>query len=126
MLLDSNIIIYASRSAHADLRHFIAQHGLAVSVISVVEVLGYHGLTHYDRLLFEEFFAASKQLPVSDPVIARAVALRQEQRMALGDALIAATAIVNGLALLTHNVRDFKNIAGLVVVDPLEVIPQSE
>ncbi|MBA3483272.1 MAG: type II toxin-antitoxin system VapC family toxin [Pirellulales bacterium] len=120
MLLDSNLIIYASQAAFADLRDFIAKRGPAVSVISVVEVLGYHSLSDVDRNLFEAFFATSKLLPISDAVIAQAVQLRQNHRMSLGDSLIAATAVVHGLTLLTHNVRDFANVPGLVIIDPLQ------
>jgi predicted nucleic acid-binding protein len=39
--------------------------------------------------------------------------------MSLGDALIAATAIVHRLTLVTHNVTDFDWIDGLIVLDPL-------
>lgn len=45
MLLDSNIIIYATKPEYTELRQFIAQHTPAISVISYVEVLGYHKLT---------------------------------------------------------------------------------
>ena len=37
------------------------------------------------------------------------------------DTLIAATAIVNGLTIVTRNVRDFKDIAGLSVFNPWDV-----
>jgi len=49
VLLDSNIIIYAARPEHQALRRFIAEHAPAVSVVSYVEVLGYHRLTEQDR-----------------------------------------------------------------------------
>ena len=51
MLLDSNIIIYASQPPHAALRQFIATHAPAVSVVSYVEVLGYHRLRDQERLM---------------------------------------------------------------------------
>ena len=51
-------------------------------------------------------------------VAERAVALRQKQKMGLGDAIIAATALVHGLTLVTRNVDDFKHIAGLEVQNP--------
>jgi len=38
---------------------------------------------------------------------------RREHRLALPDALIAATALEHGLALLTRNVRHFEPVAGL-------------
>jgi hypothetical protein len=42
MLLDSNIIIYASQPEYPLLRQFIAEQSPAVSALSYVEVLGYH------------------------------------------------------------------------------------
>jgi predicted nucleic acid-binding protein len=118
-MLDSNLIIYAARPEYPGLRRLIAARSPAVSSISVVEVLGYHKLSHDDRLHFEAFFAAAKILPVSDAVVAQAVTLRQSRKMSLGDALIASTAIVFGRELLTHNLKDFTGVPGLVVSDPL-------
>ena len=55
----------------------------------------------------------------ADIVVAeRAVVLRQERRMGLGDAIIAATALVHGLTLVTRNVDDFKHVAGLKLMNP--------
>jgi predicted nucleic acid-binding protein len=119
MLIDSNIIIYAAKPEHADLRRLIAEHGPAVSAISVVEVLGYHRLTDAERKYFENFFAAATVLPVSNEVIEQAVKLRQLKKMTLGDALIAATALVSHRTLVTRNVADFEWIAGLALLNPL-------
>jgi predicted nucleic acid-binding protein len=118
-MLDSNLIIYAARPEYPGLRHLIAARSPAVSVVSVVEVLGYHKLTAEDRQHFEAFFAAAHVLSVSDAVVARAVTLRQARKMSLGDALIAATALVFGRELLTHNTQDFLGIPDLLVVDPI-------
>jgi len=38
--------------------------------------------------------------------------------MKLGDAIIAATAIVHGLTLLTRNTEDFNHLQGLTIIDP--------
>jgi predicted nucleic acid-binding protein len=38
--------------------------------------------------------------------------------MKLGDAIIAATAIVRNLKLITNNTKDFLNIKNLKVIDP--------
>jgi predicted nucleic acid-binding protein len=97
----------------------IANVSPVVSVISVVEVLGYHKLSDDDRLHFEKFFAAAQLLPVSDPVVARAVTIRQARKVSLGDSLIAATALVFGHELHTHNVKDYVGIPGLAVTDPI-------
>jgi toxin FitB len=119
MILDSNLIIYAARPEYPGLRHLIAVRSPAVSAVSQVEVLGYHRLSEADRLHFEQFFAASRVLPISDAVVARAILLRQSRRMSLGDALIAATALESGCELLTHNIKDYEGIPDLIVTDPI-------
>ncbi|HEY9608270.1 MAG TPA: type II toxin-antitoxin system VapC family toxin [Allocoleopsis sp.] len=120
MLLDSNIIIYATQPENAWLREFIAEHEPAVSALSYVETLGYHRLTEMECQLLEEFFAVSLMLPISQPVLAQAVTLRQTRRMTLGDAIIAGTALTHDLILVTRNVDDFRWIEGLQLLNPFE------
>ncbi len=120
MLLDSNIIIYAAKPDHHALRQFIAEHVPAVSAISYVEVLGYHQLTEQERQHFEAFFAAAPMLALSQPVLEQAIKLRQVRKMTLGDALVAATALVHNLTLVTRNVKDFNWIPNLSTLDPFE------
>lgn len=118
MLIDSNIIIYAAQPANTALREFITQHAPAVSAVSYVEVLGYHRLTEEERQHFEAFFAAASVLPLSQDVLEQAVKLRQLRKITLGDALVAGTALVHGLTLVTGNADDFKWIAGLSILNP--------
>jgi toxin FitB len=120
MLLDSNIIIYAALPENPQIRQFISENEIAVSAVSYVEVLGYHRLTEESRQHFEEFFGVVEVLPISQAVLDRAVALRQMRRMTLGDAIIAATALVYGLTLVTRNIEDFQWIAELTLINPFE------
>jgi toxin FitB len=119
MLLDTNIIIYAAQGQHPKLRTFIAQHAPLVSVISYVEALGYHRLPPVERADLEAFFNVAKLLDVSRPVIDRAVSLKQVRKMSLGDSIVAATALVHGLTLVTRNVADFQWISGLTLLNPV-------
>lgn len=93
MILDSNIIIYSIQPRHAVLKAYLnaRQSTLAVSAMSKVEVLGYHQLTPADALDFEDFFATTLLIPVDEAVIDQATLLRQQRKMSLGDAIIAAT-----------------------------------
>lgn len=52
-------------------------------------------------------------------ILDAAVRLRQLRKVALADALIAATALVHDMPLVTHNTADFNWIADLQVIDPL-------
>lgn len=119
MLLDSNIVIYATQPQHVALRQFIAEHAPAVSAISYVEVLGFHRLEKAEHTLLERFFAATDLLPVSEAVIHRAVELRQQRKMSLGDSIVAATALVHGRTLVTRNTDDFRWISELTLLNPL-------
>lgn len=109
MLLDSNIIIYAAQPEHDALRKFIFEHSLAVSVISYIEVLGYHRLEETERRHFEQFFKAAEVIPLSDAIAVQAIKLKQQRRMSLGDSLVAATAIACRKRLVTHNAKDSGN-----------------
>jgi predicted nucleic acid-binding protein len=123
MLLDSNIIIYAAQAEHAALRKFIAEHAPAVSVISAIEVLGYHSLRNEERQFLERFFQVTEVLPVSDAVVQWAIKLRQRRKMTLGDAIVAGTAAEHGRILVTHNIEDFHWISEIKLLDPLVARP---
>jgi predicted nucleic acid-binding protein len=56
--------------------------------------------------------------PLDAAVIARAIELRQKSKMRLADAIIAATALVQSLPLVTRNLGDFKRVVGLKAIDP--------
>lgn len=60
-------------------------------------------------------------LPIDETVISKTISIRQSKKIALGDAIIAATALTNGLILISRNTKDFENIAGLKVVNPYEL-----
>jgi predicted nucleic acid-binding protein len=51
-------------------------------------------------------------------VVQQAIALRQQVKMGLADAVIAATALAHNLPLATRNVDDFKHITGLQIINP--------
>lgn len=125
VLLDSNIVIYSTQPAHVPLRGFVKASNPAVSAVTYVEVLGFHRLSDSERSALEEFFAAALILPIDWPVIQRAVALRQQRRMSLGDSFVAATALTHNFTLVTHNTSDFRWIPDLQVLDPLEASADS-
>ncbi|MBB2717563.1 UNVERIFIED_ORG: hypothetical protein GGD48_002809 [Rhizobium etli] len=60
---------------------------------------------------------AGRILPVDDAIATRCAHLHIPDRRNEVDALIAATALVLGLAVVTRNIRDFEG-AGVVVLDP--------
>lgn len=120
MMLDSNILIYAALGESPEIITFVKDNEPAVSDISRVEVLGFHKITQPEIQFLEAFFLSSRVLPIDETIILRAIDLRQKRKIALGDALIAATALTHGLTLVTRNTKDFKWIDSLTLIDPLK------
>ena len=117
MLLDSNIVIYAATTQTDEMSRLIDDPEAAVSFVTYIEVLGYQGLDERQESFCESFFHAVAVLDLTCVIARRAVYLRQQRRMSLGDSIIAATALVPDLPLATRNVRDFRWISELTVAD---------
>ena len=118
MLLDSNIITYSFQQQFRFLQAFMTDHETSCSAISRVETLGYPHLSEDEKQYLEKCFETITVFPVSQAVIDNAISLRQQRKMSLGDAIIAATALEYRQTLITRNVKDFEWVEGLKVVDP--------
>ena len=88
-----------------------------LSVINKIELLGYPGLDKSEEEKFNLLINHSILHQIDDVVIQKTISIRNKYRIKLPDALIAATCLVNGLDILTHNIKDFDNIDGLVVLN---------
>ena len=120
MILDSNIVIYAVQPGFDDLNDFILQNEVVVSAITFLEVLGFHRLDALEKTKLEFFFAGIDILPLEQRIVQRAIVLRQQRKMSLGDALIAATALEHDSVLVTRNIKDFDWIEGLSLHNPID------
>lgn len=118
MLLDSNIIIYAHKPEYQNIRDFLKNKQVTASAISYIEALGYPLISAEEKDSLQRFFSLAILLPVSENVILTATELRQQKKMSLGDAVIAATALIYHETLVTRNVDDFDWIAQLKIVNP--------
>ena len=118
MLLDSNILIYGAEGENPRLDAILDRHDLAVASVTRIETLGFHRLSETERHWLETALGRMRVLALDDAVTERAIALRQERKMGLADAIIAATALVHDLQLVTRNVDDYAHVDGLQVVNP--------
>ena len=120
MLLEGNIVIYAAQADYAFLRHIISEdENAAVSAVSLIEIFGYPDLDEEDNRIFQEMLSRVRILRLENNIVVRAIALRQQRRMGLGDAIIAATALEHNLTLVTRNTRDFRRIYNLDLHNPI-------
>jgi predicted nucleic acid-binding protein len=86
-----------------------------LSVITQIELLSWK--SGFD-VQIRGFVDDSLIFPLTDEVVNACVNLRRQRKIRTPDAIIAATAIVNGLILLTDNEADFIGIPNLVFVNP--------
>lgn len=86
-ILDSNILIYSLQREYQYVRDYFQGKDFSRSIISKVEVLGYHKLSNQEKNAFEVLFSKISLIAVIEEIIERAIHLKQEQRLTLGDAL---------------------------------------
>ena len=118
MLLDSNILIYGAKGANPALDAILDRTDLAAASITRIETLGFHRLSSLEQQWLETAFERMTILLLDESVAARSITLRQERKMGLADAIIAATALVHQMPLVTRNTGDFKHVARLKLIDP--------
>jgi toxin FitB len=118
ILLDTNVFIYLANGRLDP--SALGGEDIAYAGITKIEALGYAQITVAEQSFLEALFAECEQLDLEEPVIQRAIRLRQQAKTSLGDAIVAASAIENDLELWTANVRDFAGIEGLKLRNPLK------
>lgn len=123
MLCDSNILIYAADPDDTRCAPFAERDDAAIASVSRIEVLGFPGfgnLSEDRRARLHDIVASIVESELNERVIQRAIALRQQKKMSLADAVFVATALAHDLPLVTRNVEDFKHVAGLKLINPFE------
>lgn len=121
-LFDSNLLIdhlnNTLPSSGKELIRSGMRSGAAYSVITRIEVLGYP-MGRDALTTAEELLTPFTEIGLTEPILRRTIALRQQhRRLKIPDAIIAATAIEFALPLVTRNVADFSAIAKLHVMNP--------
>ena len=134
-LLDTNVISELRKvgdgKADANVTKWIGaqdSRDLFISAITILEIeRGILGIQRRDAVqgsrlrrwmdsrVRPEF--AERVLPIDDAIATRCAHLHIPDRRNEADALIAATALVHDLAIVTRNVQDFDD-TGVVVIDP--------
>jgi len=118
-LIDTNIIIY-SLQGKLDLSDlFKTEDDLYISSITYIEALGYHFQNQSDENEMVEICDMFERLFLTEKVEKQTILIRKTNKIKLPDAIIAATAMVHYLTLVTCNNDDFKNIQGLKMINPL-------
>ncbi len=93
----------------------------AISVISKIEVLGFPFPSVLQEQKAVKFVHSLPILHLTEDVVEKSIELRKSNKPKIADAIIAATAILLDLTLISRNEKDFKNIPGLNFINPFEL-----
>jgi hypothetical protein len=123
-LIDSNAMIdYLGGKlpvAGAEFMNSVVDTTPVLSIITKIEVLGYPVPGEHEQSLVG-FINDSIVLPLNNEIADKCIGIRKVQKIKLPDAIIAATALINNLTLITRNTADFQNIDGLQIIDPHKI-----
>jgi predicted nucleic acid-binding protein len=121
-LIDTNVIIdNFGNKLPENAKRLLYSIDLTLSAVTKIEVLGWINATKEQLQPLYDFMEIANILPINEAVIDKTISIRQTKKIALGDAIIAATSLVHDLVLISRNTSDFKNIDGLQVIDPYKL-----
>ncbi len=121
MICDSNILIYAAEPGDTVCQPYVEKAEAMISSVTRIEVLGFprfSALSPYQQVRLKTLVASTMEIVLEADIISQAILPRQQKAMKLGDAIIAATALVYHLPLVTRNEDDFSHIADLDLRNP--------
>ena len=98
-LADTNAVLYFL-SGNECMKPYVSSH-FAFSVISEMELLSFPKITEDEEIRIREFLDESSCIGITDSIKDRTIKLRRAYNVKLPDAIIAASAIENNLALIT-------------------------
>ncbi len=120
MIFDTNVLIYLSK--HTLSLEAILKEEAKISVITQIEALGYPFKNKFEHELLADICSVLPIISLSDSVAKETIRLRAKNRIKLPDAIIYATALVEGLPLLTNNTDDFIKLGDRVkLIDPFKL-----
>lgn len=93
---------------------------MPLSIITKIELLGFRFNTLQQKTSTALFLQTALWLTLTDAIADEAISLRQSYKLKTPDAIIASTAIVHGLTLVSRNDKDFGKIESLSYFNPFQ------
>ncbi len=125
-LLDTNVAIYFLKNSLPEkgksfLLTAIPANEVEISFITKIELLAYPSITPEEEMAAQTFLSFFNIITIDASIINKTIAIRKEVKIKLPDAIIAATALVNNLQLLSSNLQDFSKVEDLTIINPLNI-----
>lgn len=120
---DTNTVIYYLQqqfppSAEKFMDNLINEARPVISAITEIELLCWKTATEKDLAVLNNFISDALVVELEQPIKYKTADIRKRHNTKLPDAIIAATALVYDLTLVSRNISDFKNIEWLKMINP--------
>ncbi|MDZ7776977.1 MAG: type II toxin-antitoxin system VapC family toxin [Bacteroidales bacterium] len=92
-----------------------------ISAITEIELLCWKSATEKDLEVLYNFIDDALVIELEQPIKYKTADIRKKHKIKLPDAIIAATALVHELTIITRNTKDFEKIEELEIINPYEV-----
>jgi predicted nucleic acid-binding protein len=111
-LLDSNVVIeFCNAKLPLSFKTFIRDHEISISVITRIEIFSSSKIPDSEVINLNNFVSICTVFDhIDKEIIEKTIEIRQKYKTDLPDAIIAATAIIHRLELITRNTKDFDKI----------------
>ena len=123
-LIDNNVISsYFSGKYSLSRQIFMAQifdEVPNISIITEIEALSWINSDKNKEAIIKEFIKDSNVFNLNSEITAQTIKIRRSKKIKTPDAIIAATAIVNNLILITNDI-DFEKIQNLKTLNPFSI-----
>ncbi|MEO6729956.1 MAG: type II toxin-antitoxin system VapC family toxin [Ferruginibacter sp.] len=103
-LLDANSVFYLLQGKLSHFKNNLSLDEIAISIITRMEFLSNNDLGEKDKYLFENFLKGITVFYIAPPdekLIKETVRIRKKYKLTLPDAIIASTALLNDLILIS-------------------------
>ncbi len=93
-----------------------------ISIITFIEILSKKDMPESEVFKYKAFANVSTiHTNINNDIAEQTIAIRKKHRLKTPDAIIAATALVNRLVLISRNEKDFGKIHKLEVINPWKI-----
>ena len=121
-LLDTNVAIYfLKNSLPENARSFLvaalADGQTTISFITQIELLAFPTISLQEEIAIVDFIEFFSPVGIDEAIVSECISIRRKTKLKLPDAIIAATALIYKLELITSNLNDFKKVEDLKIAD---------
>jgi hypothetical protein len=114
LFVDTNILVNLAEGKK-EVDQYLEGNSLFISVISEIELLGWHKITNQQKNFFQKLLNDCTVIGLINPIKELSIELRQKHRIKLPDAVIAASSIYLDIPLITQD-QGFERIKNLNLV----------